>query len=89
MLGSSVWNGLGWRWGDIRSLYEGLLGARLRTGSFAYVLPFAPPKVPLVIVIIIIINNSNPMAHAEPAWLELKALSQLILTTPWGAKNFY
>lgn len=79
----------GWRTGEVRSFCGGLLGARLCAVGFAYILPFAPPKVPLVIIIMIIINHSNPRAHAEPAWLELKALSQLILRTALGTKDFY
>lgn len=55
----------GWEGGNegvkpaVRSLYEGLQCDRHCAGGFAYILPFATPKVPLVIVIIIITNNSN------------------------------
>lgn len=59
------WVEAGWRPGEVRIFYAGLLGARLCAVGFAYVLP----KVPLVIIIMIIINNSSPVAHAEPAWL--------------------
>lgn len=74
MLGRSIssdlgWVEAGWRPGEVRIFYGGLLGARLCAVGFAYVLPLAPPKVPLVIIIMIIINNSSPVAHAEPAWL--------------------
>ena len=59
----------GWRPGEVRIFYGGLLGARLGAVGFAYVLPLASPKVPLVIIIMTIINNSSPVAPAEPAWL--------------------
>lgn len=77
-LSAMAWGGgidrrQGWRTGEARSFYEGLLGARRCARRFAYVLPFAPPNFPLVIVIIII-NNRSPVAHTEPAWLELKAV---------------
>lgn len=94
MLGRSIssdlgWVEAGWRTGKVRSFYGGLLGARLYAVGLAYVLPFAPPEVPLVVIIMIIINNSNPLAHAEPSWLELKALSQLILKSALGTKDFH
>lgn len=73
---------------EVRSFYGDLFSARLCAGRFAYALPFATPKVPLVIIltIMIFINNSNPLAHTEPPWLELKVLSQLILKTASGSE---
>lgn len=56
--------------------------------GFAYVLPLAPPKVPLVAIIMIIINNGSPVAHARPACGWVEALSQLILRTALGTKDF-
>lgn len=50
-----------------------------RGERFANVLALAPPTVPLVIIIMIIINISNPVA--QPTCLEWKVLSQLILRT--------
>ena len=60
----------GWRPGGVRIFCGGLPGARLGAVGFAYVLPLASPKVPLVIIIMTIINNSSPVAPAEPAWLD-------------------
>lgn len=72
MLGRSIRSDLGWgvgQGGEQRKLgasVEVPRGARLCAGGFACILPFAPPKASLVIIIMIISNNSNPVPHAEP-----------------------
>lgn len=64
---------------EVRSFYGGLHSDRLFAGGFAKVLALAPPTVPLVMVIMIMINISNPVA--QPTCLERKVLSLLILRT--------